>query len=487
MTLGGSSRTKDLIRRFDALSAVHDAAKRPLWLREAGSVGVGRKHNPPEPATTTAAMHGGQLLTAATTVAPGLSTENGGGSDNHNSSNFTISQLPAAAPTAAPRATPAAPATADSNGIDGDMSDIGVNEDIALQLMSPAVHKSSQFASDAGVDQSTQKQRTRTIPELAEAAKIDTQKIQASSKAWLATAQSCYDRARICQINDELEDAFIYYMKFTTIIMEIVPRQGDYKSIKLSPKMKELRSLLSTEVMTSMEKIKSELKQRPIAAPVEEMPEPRSPASRSVQGEIDDFNQRYPEAPPTPPVVSDPAIPQAQVHDTYSSFHHRFSEIDNQARQISKDTETLKSLITHTNTGADALPSGTASSGPHYNLPVTCTPESLREWLLHIQKAELTNEPILFTLLILDVRSNNEFVWGHIKTNNIVNIDPIGLREGCTSAQIENSLVLESETSQELFRNRNKFDIIVYMDANSESLHPQSSKHQQQAKILRTL
>jgi ubiquitin carboxyl-terminal hydrolase 8 len=101
-------------------------------------------------------------------------------------------------------------------------------------------------------------------------------------------------------------------------------------------------------------------------------------------------------------------------------------------------------------------------------------------------------------ILILDVRNRDEFDAGHIKTNNIVCLEPLILAEGLVSfnefikikvsiisslyclnsfsqyiyristIDLENNrLILSPKQEQELFKNRDKFDLVVYHDKDS--------------------
>ena len=382
--------------------------------------------------------------------------------------------------------------------------DTGVDEDIALRILSPSadqIAQQQQQQQRAHLEKrqsgAVVKRRGKTIPELAKEAKIDTTQIQASSKAWLNTAESCYDRARVYRVNEELENAFIYYMKFFSIIMEIIPRQTDYHTIKSNPKLKELRKLLSSEVVKVMETIKEELKQRSIDTTASYSEDERAKGTQQQQyvDDADDFNRRYPEAPPDPvPDISSTdrlhasatAISSSTDHtDVYNGFHSRFDEIDSRARHIDQAMGPLESIgstnIRHTNSNtASARLSMTSSS---------CTPEQLQRWLIQAQTAILIHHPETPKVLILDVRNSHEFLWGHIKAPNVVNIDPIGLREGCTSIQIENSLILEPELSQRLFEDRSEFDYVVYLDDSTESLTLRSGnpKHHEKVRTLQTL
>ncbi|CAG8457041.1 4366_t:CDS:2 [Ambispora gerdemannii] len=70
-------------------------------------------------------------------------------------------------------------------------------------------------------------------------------------------------------------------------------------------------------------------------------------------------------------------------------------------------------------------------------------------------------------ILILDVRQRVQFNEGHIKTKNIVCLEPIILVKGKSSIDLEQRLILSPENERALFAARNTFDLIVYHDQNS--------------------
>ncbi|KAF5351329.1 hypothetical protein D9758_008022 [Tetrapyrgos nigripes] len=96
---------------------------------------------------------------------------------------------------------------------------------------------------------------------------------------------------------------------------------------------------------------------------------------------------------------------------------------------------------------------------PHKN---TATPRELASYL---------SDPKL-KVLLLDARSREEFERERIETGGapVVCVEPSVLaREGVTAQKIEDSLVLATPSESTSFANRNKFDLVVLYDSNSES------------------
>ncbi|KAF9648660.1 cysteine proteinase [Thelephora ganbajun] len=75
-----------------------------------------------------------------------------------------------------------------------------------------------------------------------------------------------------------------------------------------------------------------------------------------------------------------------------------------------------------------------------------------------------------YGVLILDVRSREEFEVEHIKASAVVCLEPLVLkRENITGETIEDSLHVAPRHERTLFSNRDKFDVIVIADQSSET------------------
>ncbi|KZT67329.1 cysteine proteinase [Daedalea quercina L-15889] len=75
-----------------------------------------------------------------------------------------------------------------------------------------------------------------------------------------------------------------------------------------------------------------------------------------------------------------------------------------------------------------------------------------------------------FKVLLLDVRTREEFEREHIKTDTVVCIEPsVLLRSDVTADSIENALVIAPRGEQVLFSNRDKFDVVGIYDDSSET------------------
>lgn len=72
------------------------------------------------------------------------------------------------------------------------------------------------------------------------------------------------------------------------------------------------------------------------------------------------------------------------------------------------------------------------------------------------------------SVLLLDVRSRSEYAAERLMDRNVVCIDPIILRQGSTSAMLQDALVVSPAHELKLFRSKSLFDLVVVYDENSE-------------------
>lgn len=103
----------------------------------------------------------------------------------------------------------------------------------------------------------------------------------------------------------------------------------------------------------------------------------------------------------------------------------------------------------------------------------------LPEGLVQIMKSRAT-------LLLIDIRSREEFDEGHIMHSSIICIEPSVLeREGLSADQISQSLVLSPGQEQDLFEKRETYDLVVFYD--ESSLEVSKSPSNQEQHILLSL
>ncbi|MCJ1465230.1 ubiquitin-specific protease doa4 [Pseudocyphellaria aurata] len=74
-----------------------------------------------------------------------------------------------------------------------------------------------------------------------------------------------------------------------------------------------------------------------------------------------------------------------------------------------------------------------------------------------------------YNVLLVDVRSREEFDQGHIFAKSIMCIEPLELRPGVSAEELEDRLVISPAAELSLFERRNEFDLVVYYDRNTRS------------------
>jgi ubiquitin carboxyl-terminal hydrolase 8 len=80
-----------------------------------------------------------------------------------------------------------------------------------------------------------------------------------------------------------------------------------------------------------------------------------------------------------------------------------------------------------------------------------------------------------FRILLVDLRSREEFDTGHIMSQFIICVEPITLRRGISGDELAESMVIAPDLEQNLYDQRHEFDLIVFYDQSSELLKPSNS------------
>ena len=73
------------------------------------------------------------------------------------------------------------------------------------------------------------------------------------------------------------------------------------------------------------------------------------------------------------------------------------------------------------------------------------------------------------SVLLIDVRSRDEYDSGHILAKCSMCIEPVSLRSGISAEELEDSLVISPDVEQSFFEQRDEFDLIVYHDQDTKS------------------
>ena len=74
-----------------------------------------------------------------------------------------------------------------------------------------------------------------------------------------------------------------------------------------------------------------------------------------------------------------------------------------------------------------------------------------------------------FNVMVIDFRSREEYDQGHIYARNTICIDPLSVQQGMSADQLLERMVLSPEIEQQIFMERDQFDLVVYYDADTQS------------------
>ncbi|KAJ7696472.1 hypothetical protein B0H17DRAFT_399696 [Mycena rosella] len=81
-----------------------------------------------------------------------------------------------------------------------------------------------------------------------------------------------------------------------------------------------------------------------------------------------------------------------------------------------------------------------------------------------------------YNVLLLDVRNRADFDKAHIKVEAVVCVEPVVLmRSGLTAERLEDSMANAPTNETTMFKNRDKFDLIVVYDQSSQTLGPSTT------------
>ena len=89
--------------------------------------------------------------------------------------------------------------------------------------------------------------------------------------------------------------------------------------------------------------------------------------------------------------------------------------------------------------------------------------------LTAISAEELYERVRAFHVLLIDLRSREDFDQGHIFAKSIICVEPISLTIGTSADEVEERLVVSPEAEQSMFERRNEYDLVVYYDQSTQS------------------
>lgn len=82
---------------------------------------------------------------------------------------------------------------------------------------------------------------------------------------------------------------------------------------------------------------------------------------------------------------------------------------------------------------------------------------------------ELFDRMKKLNVLIIDVRTREEFDEGHIHANSILCVEPVILKSGISADELEERLIVSPVPELKMFESRNEYDMVVYYDQRTTS------------------
>ncbi|CAG8478259.1 1171_t:CDS:2 [Dentiscutata heterogama] len=285
-----------------------------------------------------------------------------------------------------------------------------------------------------------------------------------SIKSWLSSVGKLLDQT-------EQKNSNTRFIIIKSIILEVIPKHKEYGNMNGKEKkdFSELRNGIEGVLAKAEEAGKK----------LEESEKEKNKINKSQGNETTDNYMQMPEPHPTPELTSNRLLnstnslqqssPLCTMNDNIGSITSGSNnlKITNIQNEITKTNN-----VTPKQTIYPQTPPGSASSfetkslihkkkSPLDDLPTSGKIEAsfLRDLL------SITEGPP--RILVLDVRNRDEFDYGHIKTKNIVCLEPIILKDEISSINLESKLIVSPEFEKKLFADRHNFDLIVYHDQDS--------------------
>lgn len=184
-----------------------------------------------------------------------------------------------------------------------------------------------------------------------------------------------------------------------------------------------------------------------------------------------------PNLPQEPPVAYSPAR-NMQTTGNIAPPRHSARSLQASNRRTSGTPTSVAS--THAPNGSGNSQSGDyfPATAPASNTGSTRPPQDQRR-----KSVSMTTEAFIgaerfhdyldrFNLLLIDFRSRAEFDQGHIYARNVMCIEPLSLRQGMSAEDLADTLVLSPDYEQDLFFQRDRYDLVVYYDNDTQAAYP---------------
>ncbi|KAK6855379.1 ubiquitin carboxyl-terminal hydrolase [Apiospora arundinis] len=138
---------------------------------------------------------------------------------------------------------------------------------------------------------------------------------------------------------------------------------------------------------------------------------------------------------------------------------------------------TISEIFVPAHALGDGAPSTLPTTKSHIPHSETITPEDLKNYMGQGSTA--------IRLMLVDVRSREDYDEGHIFAQTSICIEPSVLARGEVSASdIEDSLGIAPDEEMQAFESRAQFDLVVFYDQSSSSIPKRPSEHQEEMALF---
>ncbi|KAK7976484.1 hypothetical protein PG989_014947 [Apiospora arundinis] len=138
---------------------------------------------------------------------------------------------------------------------------------------------------------------------------------------------------------------------------------------------------------------------------------------------------------------------------------------------------TISEIFVPAHALGDGAPSTLPTTKSHIPHSETITPEELKNYMGQGSTA--------IRLMLVDVRSREDYDEGHIFAQTSICIEPSVLARGEVSASdIEDSLGIAPDEEMQAFESRAQFDLVVFYDQSSSSIPKRPSEHQEEMALF---
>ncbi|KAI8369314.1 uncharacterized protein BYT42DRAFT_104176 [Radiomyces spectabilis] len=327
----------------------------------------------------------------------------------------------------------------------------------------------------------------RSLAELREQAEVNGADIgKYAVKTWITSANKLFEQGDYDFKLEHLENAYVHYLRGLNIVVETIKQHPDYSEARRDFLFQSLLKRIDG-VMTRVENIRSQLERRFAEYTKVEASDDlnhvlqKYPSVEALHSSGSSINDRVASdtsplsldsLPPVPqhvPSTRKMSMPTPQPSPPVTSPGP--SPTAPSAPPIPAKPKMLAPAPAPSQLSPHAQPNGYFSPPPlqipprsnnEFSPSMVMEPKELGDWLLK------KNNPA--SILLLDVRPREVYNRGCIKHRWIAQVEPLVLRKDISSHRIYESLVMNPDIEQELFKRRNEFDLVVYYDQDSTSI-----------------